>query len=42
MDNPVKYFADLRDPRVERMREHRLEEILPIAIAAVLSGGELE
>ena len=40
MDNPLKYFSELRDPRVERNREHLLEEILLIAIAAVLSGGE--
>jgi predicted transposase YbfD/YdcC len=30
----------LRDPRVERNREHLLEEVLLIAIAAVLSGAE--
>jgi predicted transposase YbfD/YdcC len=40
MDNPLKYFAELRDPRVERNREHLLEEILLISIAAVLSGAE--
>jgi|ERR1035437_58399 hypothetical protein len=40
MDNPLKYFAELRDPRIERNREHLLEEILLIAIAAVLSGAE--
>lgn len=40
MDNPMQYFAELRDPRVERNREHVLEEILLIAIAAVLSGAE--
>jgi len=38
MDSPLKYFAEMRDPRVERTREHLLEEILLIAIAAVLSG----
>lgn len=38
MDSPLKYFAELTDPRVERTREHLLEEILLIAIAAVLSG----
>jgi predicted transposase YbfD/YdcC len=38
MDSPLKYFSDLRDPRVERTREHLLEEILLIAIAAILSG----
>ncbi len=40
MDNPLKYFSELRDPRIERNREHVLEEILLIAIAAVLSGAE--
>ena len=38
MDSLLKYFAKLRDPRVERTREHLLEEILLIAIAAILSG----
>ena len=36
MDSPLKYFADLRDPRVERTREHLLEEILLMVFAAVL------
>jgi hypothetical protein len=40
MDNPLKYFSELRDPRVERSRDHLLEESLLIAIAAVLSGAE--
>lgn len=40
MENPLKYFAELRDPRVERTREHLLEEILLMAIAAVLSGAD--
>ena len=40
MENPLKYFSELRDPRVERNREHLFEEILLIAIAAVLSGAE--
>ena len=40
MENPLKYFAELTDPRVERNREHVLEEILLIAVAAVLSGAE--
>jgi hypothetical protein len=40
MENPLKYFAELKDPRVERNREHLLEEIVLIAIAAVLSGAE--
>jgi hypothetical protein len=40
MENPLKYFAELRDPRVERNREHLLEEVVLISIAAVLSGAE--
>jgi len=38
MNSPLKHFADLRDPRVKRTREHLLEEILLITIAAILSG----
>ena len=38
MNSPLKHFADMRDPRMERTREHLLEEILLIAIAAILSG----
>jgi len=40
MDSPLQYFARLTDPRIERNREHLLEEILLIAVAAVLSGAE--
>jgi len=40
MNNPLKYFAELRDPRVERTREHLLEEILLMSLAAILSGAE--
>jgi hypothetical protein len=38
MESPLKYFAELKDPRVERTREHLLEEILLFAIAGILSG----
>jgi predicted transposase YbfD/YdcC len=38
MHSPLKHFADMRDPRVKRTREHLLEEILLISIAAILSG----
>jgi len=38
MNNPMKYFAGLRDPRMERTSEHLPEEILLITIAAVFSG----
>jgi len=40
MESPLKYFAGLTDPRVERTKEHLLGEILFITIAAVLSGAE--
>ncbi|HEX3154111.1 MAG TPA: ISAs1 family transposase [Candidatus Angelobacter sp.] len=40
MENPLKHFAELTDPRVERTKEHLLQEILFIAIAAVLCGAE--
>ena len=36
MDSPLQYFVCLTDPRIERNREHVLEEILLIAIAEVL------
>ncbi|MDR3414292.1 MAG: ISAs1 family transposase [Formivibrio sp.] len=36
----MKYFSELRDPRIELDRKHLLEEILLISIAAVLSGAE--
>jgi hypothetical protein len=38
MDSPLKHFAVLRDPHVKRTREHLLEEILSMTIAAILSG----
>lgn len=34
------YFADLEDPRIDRTKLHRLEDILLIAICAVISGAE--
>lgn len=38
MENPLRYFAELKDPRVKRTRRHLLQDILLIAIAAILSG----
>lgn len=38
MNSALKYFAELRGPRVELTREYLLEEILLMAIAAVSSG----
>ena len=42
MENPLKYFAELRDPRVERNREHVLEEVPDCHRGGVERGGELE
>src|SRR4030067_1167038 len=36
----LDYFADLPDPRVERTKLHKLEDILTIAICAVICGAE--
>jgi predicted transposase YbfD/YdcC len=40
MSNPISYFRSLPDPRVERTREHLLEDIIFITIAAVICGAE--
>lgn len=40
MKSPLDYFSSLTDPRVERTREHRLEDILFIAIASIICGAE--
>ena len=34
------YFADLEDPRIDRTKLYRLEDIIVIAICAVISGAE--
>jgi predicted transposase YbfD/YdcC len=36
----LDYFADLPDPRVERTKLHKLEDILVITICAVICGAE--
>jgi hypothetical protein len=40
MESPLSYFSSITDPRVERTREHSLEDILFIAIASILCGAE--
>ena len=40
MENPLKYFGELSDPRVEGRSEHLLQEMLVITIAVVLSGAD--
>jgi predicted transposase YbfD/YdcC len=36
----VRYFADLPDPRVDRTKWHRLDDILVITLCAVLCGAD--
>jgi len=36
----VEYFADLPDPRVNRTKKHRLDDILGITLCAVISGAD--
>jgi predicted transposase YbfD/YdcC len=36
----ARYFADLPDPRVDRTKWHRLEDILVIALCAVICGAD--
>jgi predicted transposase YbfD/YdcC len=36
----LEHFAELPDPRIERTRRHRLQDIVTIAICAVICGAE--
>jgi predicted transposase YbfD/YdcC len=36
----ARYFADLPDPRVNRTRKHRLDDILGITLCAVICGAD--
>ncbi len=38
--NPIEYFSQLSDPRVDRTKEHLMEDIIFITIAAVICGAE--
>ena len=40
MTTPIDYFSGLEDPRVERTKEHGLQDIIFITIAAVICGAE--
>ena len=40
MESPLSYFSSLTDPRVERTREHLLDDILFIAISSVICGAD--
>lgn len=36
----LEHFANLKDPRIERSKEHLLKDIIAIAILAIISGAE--
>jgi len=40
MENPITYFSNLTDIRVERTKDHLLEDIVFISIASVICGAE--
>jgi predicted transposase YbfD/YdcC len=40
MKSPIEYFSQIDDPRVDRTKEHLLEDIIFITIAAVICGAE--
>ncbi len=39
-NNFLLYFSEMKDPRIERTKRHILDDIIFIAIASVLSGGD--
>ncbi|GHT37631.1 ISAs1 family transposase [Bacteroidia bacterium] len=40
MQTPISYFTELSDPRVDRTKDHLLEDIIFITIASVICGAE--
>jgi len=36
----LSYFSEMKDPRIERTKRHLMDDIIFIAIASVLSGGD--
>jgi predicted transposase YbfD/YdcC len=40
MNNPIPFFTGLPDPRIDRTKAHLLEDLIFIAIAAVICGAE--
>lgn len=36
----VEHFGEIKDPRVERTKKHQLQEILVIAILAIIAGAQ--
>jgi hypothetical protein len=40
MKSPVQYFTELTDPRMDRRKDHLMEDIIFITTAAVICGAE--
>jgi predicted transposase YbfD/YdcC len=40
MESPLSYFSDMKDPRIDRTKEHVLLDIIAIAILAVTCGSD--
>jgi len=38
--NFLSYFSEMKDPRIERTKHHLFDDIVFIAIASVLIGGD--
>jgi len=36
----VPHFKDLKDPRIERAKKHRLIDIIVIALGSIMVGGD--
>ena len=39
-NNFLSYFSEMKDPRIERTKHHLFDDIVFIAIASVLIGGD--
>ena len=40
MRPPISYFTELTDPRIDRSKDHLMEDIIFITIASVICGAE--
>ena len=40
MENPIHYFSEIKDPRVDRTKAYLLEDIIVIAILSVICGAD--
>jgi len=40
MKTPIDFLTEIEDPRIDRCKEHLIEDILFITIAAVICGAE--